>query len=120
MKNTDRNTLVSNVPNVNQNSAANMRIILDFNVQHKKFERLVQKHFPILKQDRVLGPVLPEHPQFIYRKAPSLRDKLAPGVIDPPVHFENRLRIGFLIFEQVLMNAAVVLPVSRLDVTPEN
>lgn len=66
------------------------RKILDFNV-HKKFEKIVRRHWPILKQDRVLGPALPEYPEFVYRKAPSLRDKLAPGVINPPVLFENRI-----------------------------
>lgn len=39
----------------------------------------------------MLGPVLPERPQFICRKAPPLHDRLAPGVINPPVQSENRL-----------------------------
>lgn len=67
----ERKILVSNSPKDNQYSAANMRMSLDFNVQNKKFEKIVKKYWPILKQDRVLGPPLPECPQFIYRKAPS-------------------------------------------------
>lgn len=39
----------------------------------------------------MLGPLLPPRPLFIYKKAPSLRDRLAPGVVDPPIQSENRL-----------------------------
>ena len=66
-------------------------MLLDFSIQHKKFEKIVAKHWPILKGDVVLGPALPERPQFIYRKAPSLRDRLAPGVTDPPIIPRPRL-----------------------------
>lgn len=82
---------MSNGPKEKQSPSMNTRMILDYNVQHKKFEKIVFKYWLILKQDRVLGPALSDHPQFKYRKAPSLRDKLAPGVIDPPVLFENRI-----------------------------
>lgn len=39
----------------------------------------------------MLGPLLPPRPLFLYKKAPSLRDRLAPGVVDPPIQSENRL-----------------------------
>lgn len=87
----DRTSLVSNRPRVKQDETGNIRIILDYNVQYKKFEKIIRKYWPILKQDKTLGPVLPERPQFVYKRAPSLRDKLAPGVIDPPRAFQNRI-----------------------------
>lgn len=49
------------------------------------------KYWSILKYDRILGPHLPNRPEFIYSKAPSLRDSLAPGVIDSPRISENKL-----------------------------
>lgn len=42
-----------------------------------------------MRKDRVLGSVLPLRPQFIYKRAPVLRDAIAPGVIDPPIFKEN-------------------------------
>lgn len=65
--------------------------MLDYSIQYKKFERIIAKHWPILKNDQTLGPVLPDRPEFIYRKAPSLRDRLAPGVVDPPKTMNNTL-----------------------------
>lgn len=41
VRNMDRNTLIFNVPNVNQNTTTQIRMILDFSVQHKKFEKIV-------------------------------------------------------------------------------
>ena len=69
----------------------NHKILLDYNIQHKKFERIIVKHWAVLKGDTVLGPVLPERPQFVYKKAPALRDLIAPGVIDPPIIPRPRL-----------------------------
>lgn len=66
-------------------------MILDYNIQHRKFEKIVEKHWPILKHDRILGPLLSDRPQFVYKRAPSLRDKLAPGVIDLPTNTENKI-----------------------------
>ena len=90
----DRTTLVADKDNPtgeSTNVTHNFKMILDYNVQHKKFERIIAKNWSILKQDKVLGPVLPEKPQFIYKKAPSLRDRLAPSVLNPPVVSDNRL-----------------------------
>lgn len=86
----DRKVLNSNVSHKNVNTSTNMKMVVDYNIQYKKFEKNHPER-PILKQDRVLGSFLPERPQFIYRKAPTLRDRLAPGVIDPPTQVENRL-----------------------------
>lgn len=78
----ERETILEGSKKISSN--CEYKILLDYSIQHKKFERIVKKHWPILQHDRVLGQVLPSCPQFIYRKAPTLRDKLAPGVINPP------------------------------------
>lgn len=42
-------------------------------------------HWSVLKNDRILGTLLPERPKVIYKGAPSLRSKIASNVINPPV-----------------------------------
>lgn len=49
------------------------------------------KHWDILMKDRILGTALPPRPMFICKRAPTLRDVLAPSVVDPPVIKENRI-----------------------------
>lgn len=89
----DRSSLVANSDS-NKKPKGNFeyKIILDYNIQHKKFERIILKHWNILKKDSVLGTVLPSRPKFVYRKPPTLRDILAPSVVDPPLtKKENRI-----------------------------
>lgn len=38
------------------------RIILDYNIQHKKVEKIILKYWDILKKDIILGPTLPARP----------------------------------------------------------
>ena len=87
----ERSVIVADKPPITDKEPSNFKMVLDYNIQYKKFEKIVAKHWPILKGDVVLGPALPDRPQFIYRKAPSLRDSLAPGVIDPPVVAQLKL-----------------------------
>lgn len=68
--NMDRNVLVSNQIRDNDIGVPNFKMVLNFNVQHKKFERIFQKNWSILKQDKVLGPLLPSRPSFTYKKPP--------------------------------------------------
>lgn len=60
----------------------------------KKFWAIISKKIRIRKYNqkalectvkgKVLGGVFPPLPSFVYKKAPNLRDILAPGVLDPP------------------------------------
>lgn len=87
-----RTTLVADTDRSNKRrDNFEYRIILDFNIQHKKFEKIILRHWDILKKDNILGSVLPARPKFIYRRPPTLRDMLAPSVVDPPVIKENRI-----------------------------
>lgn len=81
----DRNVLVSN------QVTENCKLILDYNVHYKTFERIVQKNCPILKQDNILSPLLPIRLQFLLKKSPSLCDCLATWVIETPIQAESRL-----------------------------
>lgn len=64
--------------------ADEFRILLGYNIQRRKVENIFQKHWEILLRDRVLGGALPPAPKFVYKKAPNLRNFLAPSVLDPP------------------------------------
>ena len=87
----ERNILVADHVSKPNPDVNNFRMILDYSVEFKAFERIINKNWSILKNDRVLGPVLPARPQFIYKIAPSLRDRLAPSVLNPPIPRENKL-----------------------------
>ena len=78
----DRDVIIADKPRDPTVIEANInhKILLDYNIQHKKFERIIVKHWAVLKGDTVLGPVLLERPQFVYKKAPALRDLIAPGL----------------------------------------
>lgn len=59
-------------------------IILDFNTQHKDVAKVIQKHWHILKNDKDLKEILPERPNIVYKRAPTIRDLIVKSVIDPP------------------------------------
>lgn len=63
------------------------RIVLDYNTIQRDGENY---------QDTILGPVLPSYPWFVYKKASSLCNMLAPGVIDPPSKNKNTSIISIL------------------------
>lgn len=44
---------------------------------------------PLEHFEEGLGPVLSGNPGFVYKKAPTLNDKVAPGVIQP--HYIGRV-----------------------------
>lgn len=46
--------------------------------------KIIHKHWQILKCDKVLDPALPDRPKVLYRKNQNLKDLLAPSNIDPP------------------------------------
>lgn len=55
-----------------------------FNRQYKQVENIMSKYWPILKSDKILKKVIPQCPKCMYRRAPTLRKKLAHNVLDPP------------------------------------
>lgn len=52
--------------------------------QHFSIKKILKRHWDVLSNDKILGPVIPEKPVLIYRGAPSLRHSIAHNLIDPP------------------------------------
>lgn len=69
--------------------------------QHFSVKKIFQKHWNILKNDKVLGAAIPDKPVMIYRGAPSLRHSVAVNVIDPPktISFFHTMK-GFFPFRK--------------------
>lgn len=63
--------------------------ITNFSNQHHSIKHIVNKHWHILGNDRLLKTILPPKPQVVFRGVPSLRDKLAPNIIDPPTNIPH-------------------------------
>lgn len=71
----DRATLVTDpkTHKTEQKDRSEFKIILDYNIQHKKLKKIIMKHWDILKKDCMLGTILPSRPRFIYKRAPTLK-----------------------------------------------
>lgn len=61
-----------------------MAFLTNFYSDYKALECIVRKHWPILLRDKTLVNLIPKRSQFIYRRAPNLRNKLAPNIHDSP------------------------------------
>lgn len=59
------------------------RFITTFHFQYKKMEKISENHWNILQKDLHLKTILPEHPRVTYRRAPNLRNKIAPSKFKP-------------------------------------
>lgn len=79
----DREALLQDRPK-EPNDAFKWSFLTSFSTQHRHIKRIFQHHWDVLKTDKILGPLLPETPKVVFRGVPSLRNKLAPNVIDPP------------------------------------
>lgn len=58
--------------------------ITTFSTQHHQIKNIIRKHWYILGINQIIKTFLPIKPQVIFRGVPSLRDKIAPNVVDPP------------------------------------
>lgn len=62
--------------NVRNNNKDYMRgFISNFHSQYREVENIFRRHSHVLGINRALNQVLPKHPKFIYRKAPSFGDR---------------------------------------------
>lgn len=78
-----RNTLIQDKEKETSKFCA-IPLIFNYNTQHKEVEQIITKHWALLKADKHLNTILPDRPYFVYRKAPTLRDKIAKNIMDPP------------------------------------
>lgn len=79
VKNMQREALLEDKKSICQQDQ--VPLVLEYNFQYKKIEKIVARHWHILKSPR---EVLPDRPKFMYRRAPTLRDQLVKSVITPP------------------------------------
>lgn len=60
-----------------------------------KMQKVLEKHWFILKNDPVIGKALPEKPSVIFRKAPNLRDIITSSYIKENKTKGNTIYSGF-------------------------
>ena len=58
--------------------------ITQFHSQYKEVESIFKDHWHILLLDKKLGPVIPQQPRFIYRRAPTYGDTIVKKILDLP------------------------------------
>lgn len=80
----DRTNLLKENTGGRENDTFHNPFITNFSCQHSSVKHIVKKHWHILKNGRVLKSILPDKPQVVFRGAPSLKDKLAPNILNPP------------------------------------
>ena len=58
--------------------------VTGFSADYRAVEKIITKHWPIIRGDADLNKILPAKPKFIYRRARRIRDTLVKNVPDPP------------------------------------
>lgn len=58
--------------------------VTTFSTQHHRIKSIIRRHWHLLGNDRVIKTFLPANSQVIFRGVPSLRDRVAPNVVNPP------------------------------------
>lgn len=63
------------------------RMFIDkgYHKESKEVEKIIRKYWNVLKQDIHLRGSLSDKPKIIYKRAPSLCDKLVHNVVEPPL-----------------------------------
>lgn len=56
-----------------------------YSKQYGIINKLLNKHWKVLKNDEIMGTALPECPKVIFRKALALSNCIAPNVVEPPL-----------------------------------
>ena len=58
--------------------------ITNYSIQHGSIKQLLNKHWHLARNDPILKGLLPEKPRVVFRGAPSLRNQVAPNILNPP------------------------------------
>lgn len=80
----DRDSLLIDQTKPNTSERFKWPFFTTFSGQHYKIKKSFKKHWSVLKNDRVLGPILPDKPGYIFRGLPSLQASVAPNILDLP------------------------------------
>lgn len=69
----------------------NFSIVTTYSQQYYDIKKIMSKQWAVLKNDRVLGPVLPDHPKVFFRDVPPLKLDVAPN----RVSFFSKIKVFF-------------------------
>lgn len=85
MSELDQCTLLSSQAKPDRiNNSFGWAFLTTFSTQYYWINRLLKKHWKVLKGDRILGPVLPDQPKVMFCRSQILRNDLAPNIVDLP------------------------------------
>lgn len=80
----DRKSLLEVKPKKESDGRFRWALLTSFSTQHRQIKNIMRKHWGVLKQDSILGPLIPEGANVIFRGVPSLKGQIAPNIINPP------------------------------------
>lgn len=80
----DRSTLLEGGSRKQETGTPLVPFITTLSTQHYQIKNIIRKHWHLLGNVRVIKTILPTNPEVIFRGVPSLRDKVASNVVDPP------------------------------------
>lgn len=80
----ERTATLTERPKNTSDSSFKWAFTTTHSIQSKQVKNILKKHWRVLLNDRLLGPVLPERAPVIFRGARSIQGQIAPNVIDPP------------------------------------
>lgn len=72
-------------PQVENREDFGLAFLTTYSSQHWAVKRIIKRHWPVIKNDRVLGPLLSVKPCVLFRGASNLRHSIAPDVPVPPI-----------------------------------
>lgn len=59
-------------------------MVTTYSHHYYDIKKIMTKHWEVLKNDRVLGLALPDHPQVIFRGVPPLKLQVTSNILDAP------------------------------------
>lgn len=74
----DRNSLLADCPKVQRENHFKWSFFTSYSIQHNEIKKILNKHWKVLLNDRVLGLVLPDRTGIIFRGAHSILGEVAP------------------------------------------
>ena len=81
---TDRTSLLQVKPKTAKHDSFRWSFFTSYSIQHSEISKILNRHWKILLNDRILGPSLPNRAGIIFRGARSVQSDIAPNTIDPP------------------------------------
>ncbi|XP_075431149.1 uncharacterized protein LOC142468425 [Ascaphus truei] len=81
VENLKRDDLLIDVSKNQDKKDFNFSFITNYNRQAGKIVNIVNKYWHIIKNDEIIGDMVPDKPVVIFKRAKTLKDKLAPSAL---------------------------------------